>query len=123
MAQSHEQIIEKTESELICAMLANAKEKLARIMHPDVVCTNESGELFIGFENQQINNPEVLKIDSVEIVERSTALFNNVAIVNTLEKRTGSYLGIFYSRDYRLTRIWKFSGRRWVLVGTSCVLI
>lgn len=85
--------------------------------------TNENGETFIGIDNLQVNNPKILKIDTLDIIEREISLFNNIAIVNTLESRSGHYLGLQFHANYRLTRTWKFCGNRWLLIATSTVII
>ena len=123
MPKTHEQIILQSEAELLKALTNNDKDLLKKLIHQDIVYTNENGETFIGLKNLQINDPKTLKIDTLDIIDREICLFNNVAIVNTLEKRKGKYLGLYFHADYRLTRTWKFYGKRWVLIATSTVLI
>jgi hypothetical protein len=123
MPKTHQDIIFKAESELLCALTSNDKKSLCQLIHKDIVYTNENGETFIGINNLQINDPKILKIDSLDIIEREINVFNNVAIVNTLEKRRGSYLGMQFQASYRLTRTWKFCNRRWLLIATSTVII
>lgn len=123
MPKTHQDIIYQAELELLNALTTNNRESLRQIIHKDIVYTNENGETFTGINNLQINDPKILKIDSLDIIEREINVFNNVAIVNTLEKRKGRYLGLQFQANYRLTRTWKFCGRRWLLIATSTVII
>ena len=123
MPKTHQDIIYQAELELLNALTTNNRESLRQIIHKDIVYTNENGETFTGINNLQINDPKILKIDSLDIIEREINVFNNVAIVNTLEKRRGRYLGLQFQANYRLTRTWKFCGRRWLLIATSTVII
>jgi outer membrane receptor protein involved in Fe transport len=123
MPKTHQDIILLAEMELLKALTSNDKELLSRVIHQDLVYTNENGQTFIGAQNLQINDPKVLRIYSLEIIDREINIFNNVAIVNTLEKREGRFMGIEFKANYRLTRTWKFYGKRWLLIATSTVLI
>lgn len=123
MPKTHQDVILQAEMELLKALTNNDKELLQKVIHEDIVYTNENGETFIGRKKLQINDAKVLKINSLKIVEREINIFNNVAIVNTLERREGKYLDITFIGNYRLTRTWKFYGKRWLLIATSTVLI
>ena len=123
MPKTHEDIILETEKELLEALIGNNKEHLLKVIHSDIVYTNENGETFFGVKSLQINNPQILRIYSIHVLERQICRFNNIAIVNTLEKREGKYLGLIFQASYRLTRTWKFYGKRWMLIATSTVLI
>ena len=123
MPKTHQEVILLSEIELLKALTNNDKELLSQVIHKDIVYTNENGETFIGIKNLQINKPEILKINSVEILEREISIFNSVGIVNTLEKREGRYMGMSFQANYRLTRVWKFFGKKWLLIATSTVLI
>jgi len=122
MTKTHEQIIEAVESRLLEAMTACDKVELHKLIHPDFVLTNETGELFTGIEKLEINEPKTLRIKTVEILERKISFFNNVAIVNTFEKRTGDFRGMYFEREYRITRIWKFYGKSWNIIAATVVL-
>lgn len=123
MPRTHQDVILQAEIELLNALTTNDKQLLQKVIHEDIVYTNENGETFIGRNKLQINDASQLRIFSLNIVEREINIFNNVAIVNTLERREGSYMGISFKGNYRLTRTWKFYGKRWLLIATSTVLI
>jgi len=121
--KTHEKILEETEQRLFKAMLECDVPALHKIIDADFVFTDEIGKMFKGIKNQPIINPEILCVKTIDIIERDIALFNNVAIVNSLEKRTGHYLGIDFNNEYRLARIWKFNGRNWVLIGSVASIL
>ena len=89
MPRTHQEIIYRSESELLNSLTTNDKKGLRLLIHKDIVYTNENGQTFFGIENLQINNPKILKIDTLDVLEREISLFNNIAIVNTLESRSG----------------------------------
>lgn len=122
MSKTHKQVIEAVESRLLKAMTSCDKGELYKLIHPDFVFTNENGEVFNGIEKLQISEPKMLRIKTAEVQQRDISFFNNVAIVNSFEKRSGDFRGMSFERDYRVTRIWKFNGRGWCIIAASVVL-
>lgn len=119
MIKTHTQVIEAVESRLLKAMTTCDKTELHHLIHADFVLTNENGEVFMGIDKLQLSEPKMLRIKSTSVKERTISFFNNVAIVNSFEKRSGDFRGMQFERDYRITRIWKFGGRSWCLIGAS----
>jgi len=115
--KTHKKILEETESQLFGAMIECDTTALQKLMDVDFIYTNETGEVFTGSKNQPIMNPEILCAHTIDIIDRNITFFNNVAIVNSFEKRTGIYLGNNFNGEYRHTRIWKFNARNWQLIG------
>lgn len=122
MARTHTKVIEITDNKLLNAITKLDMVTLRNIIHQDIIYTNENGEIFKGFEKLQINDVNVLCFKTIDVIERSITIFNNVAIVNSFEKRTGKYLGLSFNSEYRLTRTWKFTSNRWILIATSAVV-
>lgn len=123
MPKTHLQIVETFEERLLHAMTAGDKPTLYELIHPDCVYTNENGEIFKGLTKFQINEPEMLRIKTIDIQERSISFFNNVAVVSTFENRTGEFRSMHFEREYRVTRIWKFHTKGWHLIAASVVLL
>lgn len=123
MNLTHTQIVEDAENRLLEALISNNRNELAKILHPEIVFTDESGQSYAGFGNIPHLNCEILEIESSEISNRSIVFFTNIAVVNCIERRRGKYRGIQYERELRITRSWKFSGRQWQLISTSLVLL
>lgn len=121
--KTHKKVLEETEQRLFKAMLDCDIPALHKILDVDFVFTSETGKMFKGINNQPIINPEVLCVKTIEIIEHDVVFFNNVAIVNSLEKRSGDYLGIAFNNIYRLARIWKFNGRNWILIGSVASIL
>lgn len=121
MTKTHDDIIIATEEKLFEAMTSFDVDQLRGLLDPNIVYTNEIGEVSAGFDSLKILNPDILKIDAIEVAERKISHFNNVAIVNTIETRQGKYFGIDFKSTYRLTRTWKFNGRRWILIATTII--
>lgn len=122
MAKTHEEVIETTEDQMLKALVKADIVTLSRILHPDIIYTNENGEVFRGINKLQINDVNVLCFKTIDVMERNILVFNNVAIVTSFEKRTGKYLGLHFNSEYRLTRTWKFFGNKWMLIATSTVV-
>lgn len=122
MAKTHEEVIEAIEDQMLQALVKVDIATLYDILHPDIIYTNENGEVFKGRDKLQINDVNVLCFKSINVIERTITVFNNVAIVNSFEKRTGKYLGLHFNSEYRLTRTWKFFGKKWMLIATSAVV-
>jgi len=123
MSKTHKQVIETVEARLFKAVTACDKSELQHLIHPDFVFTNEVGEVFMGLETLQVNEPKMLHFKTIELKERNISFYNNVAIVNSSEYRTGDFRGMSFERDYRITRIWKFNGKSWCVIGSSMVLM
>ena len=123
MAKTHQEVIADTENQLLNAVIEKDYETLALLIHPEVVYTNENGVLFVGFENLQINNENILSFQSIKLLERNISLFNNVAIVNSFERRKGKFRGLSFNSEYRITRTWKFCKTHWILIATCAVVV
>lgn len=123
MIKTLEEVIETAESHLLNAVTTCDKVVLYRLIHPDVVMTNETGEVFIGIEKLPITEPKLLRIRTTEIMERSICLFNNVAVVSSYEKRTGTFHDMYFEREYRITRIWKYYGRNLKIIAATVALL
>lgn len=122
MAKTHHEVIEATDDKLLTLITKADLTTLRSIVHENVIYTNENGEIFKGFDKLQINDINVLCFKTIDVIERSITIFNNVAIVNSFEKRTGKYLGLSFNSEYRVTRTWKFISNRWILIATSAVV-
>ncbi len=122
MSKTHLEILIATEEKLFEAMISFNLKNLSALLHPNIIYINEIGEVTEGFHNLKINNPDILRIKNIDVKERKISFFNNVAIVNTVEVRTGEYFGINFHASYRLTRTWKFTGSKWILIATSIIV-
>lgn len=123
MPKTHLQVIEVFETRLLKAMTSCDKPELKLLLHPDFVWTNEAGEVFSGVEALQFNEPKIIRFKTIDILDRSISHFNNVAVVNSFERRTGEFRGLYFDRQYRITRVWKFNGKSWNIIAGSVVLI
>lgn len=123
MAKTHQEVIADIENILLTAITEQDYETLKSIIHPQVTYTNENGELFIGFNNLQINNENILSFQYIKLLERNISIFNNVAIVNSFERRKGKFRGLSFNSEYRITRTWKFCKTSWILIATSTVVV
>ena len=123
MVKTEINVIENIESLLIDAMTTCNLEVLHKLLHQDVIMTSENGEVFIGVKKLHINEPSLLKIKTLEIKERSISFFNTVAVVNSYENRTGEYLGLYFEREFRVTRVWKNYNNNWKLIVASLVML
>lgn len=114
--------LEESDNFLLKAMTDCDIPSLHAFVHPEIVITNENGEVFNGIANMPENNPQVFKINTARTEEKLTSFFDNIAIINSVEMRTGEFFGLHFEGQYRLTRIWKLNGR-WKLIASTTVLI
>jgi len=114
--------LEESDNFLLKAITDCDIASLRAFVHPEIVITNENGQVFNGIANMPENNPKVFKINSTKTEEKFTSFFDNIAIINSVEMRTGEFLGLHFEGQYRLTRIWKRNGR-WKLIASTTVLI
>ena len=121
MALSHLDLIIRLEALLLAALVESDKAMLVKLCHPQIVFTNEVGKTVAGTQNLEVLNPMILRFNIVETLERDIRFFGSVAIVNTLEKRGGSYFGLPFLSDYHLTRVWKYE-KGWKLIATTSMM-
>lgn len=115
-------LLEDSDNYLLQAITNCDISSLRPYIHPSIVVTNENGEVFNGIANMPENNPNVFKIKTVQTEEKFISFFDNIAIINSLEIRTGEFFGLHFEGQYRYTRIWKLNGR-WKLIASTVVLI
>lgn len=123
MSLTHIEIIEAAEKRLLNALVSKDAKSVSRLLHPDVIYTNEEGDTFIGISELPKMVSGIFKIEQFKIRSRSINVFTNVAIVNTNEWRSGIYRDMNFEGEYRITRTWKFSGRQWQLIASNHVLL
>lgn len=123
MSLTHIQVVQDAENRLLDALISGDNKQIKSMLHPDVVFTDESGQTHLGLPNIPYLNPKIIKIETSLVLERNISFFTNIAIVNSIEKRTGKYREIDFEREFRITRTWKFSGRQWQVISASLVLL
>lgn len=121
--KTHLEVIENTESIFLDALVKCNEEILKHYMHPHFFYGNDDGQHFKGHDNLPIFYPEILCVDQIDLIDRQINIYGNVAIVMSLEHRTGKYHGIHYDNNYRQTRVWKFNGKRWGILGAVSALV
>ena len=121
MPLSHYEVIVKSEKLLLAALVRKDDQMLRTLCHPNIVFINESGRASNGIEYLQIFNPEILIIDKIDVVQSDIHFFDALAVVSSLERRTGTYLGIPFNTEYHLTRVWKLV-RIWRLVTSVTMM-
>lgn len=96
MAKTHHEVIEATDDKLLTLITKADLTTLRSIVHENVIYTNENGEIFKGFDKLQINDINVLCFKTIDVIERSITIFNNVAIVNSFKKKNRKIFGAFF---------------------------
>jgi ketosteroid isomerase-like protein len=123
MNKTHVEIVENADMRFVEAVTQGDPSAMLNLLHPDMVFTNEAGQVFHGLTHLPVSNPMIYQVHSINVMERSISVFNTVAVVNTLEKRIGLYHNMSVEGIYRLTRVWKFNSRQWQLIAASIVQI
>lgn len=123
MSLTHTEIIEDSEARLLDALVEKDYKRFRKMLHPDIVFTDESGQSYVGISKIPYLNQDILSLSRCEILKRNITFFTNIAVVNAVELRIGLYRGMHFERCFRITRTWKFSGRVWQLISASLVLL
>lgn len=121
MALSHYEVVSRCEQQLIAALIDKDNEMIIKLCHPDIVHTNEGGKTFWGAKTLHVLRPEMLTYEKIEILESDLRFFDTVCVANSYEKRSGTYLGLPFSSEYNLTRVWKFE-KRWRLIAVTTMM-
>ena len=121
MTLSHLDLVIRLEALLLAALVEGDKTMLVKLCHSQIVFTNEVGKTVAGIENLEVLNPAILRFNIIESLDRDIRFFGSVAIVNTLEKRGGTYFGLPFLSDYHLTRAWKYE-KGWKLIATTSMM-
>lgn len=122
MPLSHLDLVRKAESKLFDALTRNDCTTVRKICHPLIVYTNEIGYTTYGIDKMPFLCAGILRIETVEFIERHLSLFDSVVIVNSTEKRAGTYMGLPNASYCRYTRVWKFCGG-WKLISVTMTAI
>ncbi|RYZ87587.1 MAG: nuclear transport factor 2 family protein [Proteobacteria bacterium] len=123
MSLTHTDIILDIEARLMHSIIACDVKMLKKIMHPEFVFTDESGQTYHGVDTIPHLNPDVLQLEEIDILSRNMTFYTNIAVVNSIEIRKGFYRGMRFERKFRVMRTWKFSGRQWQLIAGSLVVM
>lgn len=89
MNKTHFEVVEDADVRLVDALISLDENQLRSLLHTEAVYTNPNGEVFIGFQNLPVNNPGIYRLKEIQIIERHISFFNNVAVVNAIEKERG----------------------------------
>ncbi|MGK4568848.1 hypothetical protein [Flavobacterium sp. 3HN19-14] len=96
---------------------------ILKYINPEIVYLNDCGNVFYGFENMHENNRFFTTFESIKVLERNIKVFNNVAVVTTLEARAGHYFDVAFAQNYRISRIWKLHTTGWKVIAATAVAI
>ncbi len=122
MNKTHFDVVEDADVRLSDALVNQDVGALLQLLHPDAIYTSPHGEVFIGARNAPASNPQLYRIEKLEILERSINFFNSVAVVTAIEKREGRYMDIPFKGLYSTTRMWRFN-RNWQMIAATSVII
>lgn len=123
MPKTHKQIIEDTEKLLLKAMIHQDFPVIRQILDPKIVYIHENGEVFSGIENIPILDPEKMIVNCINVTDRTFQFFNNIAIVHTVEERTGNYKSMPFKSLCIATRTWQFYINKWKLIASNIICI
>ena len=121
MTLSHYDLVTKSEKLLLEAMVKDDKETILKLCHINIVFTNEVGKTVSGVKYLPLFHADILSFESIKVINSDIHFFDAVAVVNSLEKRSGTYLGLSFSSEYHLTRVWKFE-KKWKLIATATMM-
>jgi hypothetical protein len=121
MTLSHHEVVSRCEKQLIAALAGKDNETIIKLCHPNIVYTDEGGKAIIGVKSLHVLRPDMLVYDTIEVIQNDIHFFDSVAIVNSYEKRSGTYMGLPFSSEYNLTRVWKF-GKRWRIICATAMM-
>jgi hypothetical protein len=99
------QVIE-AEERLMQAMLHSDTQLLDELISADLLFTGHVGQLVTKADDLAFHQARILRLSSIEPVERHIQLHPGFAVVSTLMHLVGTYEGAAIDQRMRYTRIW-----------------
>ena len=115
-----QQELELLEKKLKEAIVQNDLKTLQKIMHPDFIYTDEFGTKYKCLADLQANSSRVVSLESITVTKREVDYFDNVAVINCHEFRTGTLHGEPFLATYFVSRVWK-KKKNWCLLSVTLV--
>lgn len=115
-----QQELELLEKKLKEAIVQNDLKTLQKITHPDFIYTDEFGTKYKFLADLQLHGPHAVVLESISVIKREVNFFDNVAVINCHELRTGTLHGEPFQATYFVSRVWKMN-KRWCLLSVILV--
>ena len=112
--------LELLEKKLKEAIVQNDLKTLQKITHPDFIYTDEFGTKYKCLAELQAKSSHVIFLESISVTKREVSYFDNVAIINCHEIRTGTLHGEPFHATYFVSRVWK-KNKNWCLLSVTLV--
>lgn len=114
-------ILDESETLFSNALIAIDFNTLQSLSHPNATFTTESAETFEGIINLHENYTAIIKLVSIERLERKVQFHGNIAVVNSIERRVGLLNFINIESQYSITRIWKCLPKKCIVLS-GCIV-
>ena len=108
------------EKKLHKALVENDLASLEKHIHENFVYSDEFGSTFTSFSSVQQKRDGILRLDAIVVLEQNLSYFENVAVVNQQEIRSGTLHGEPFETKYFASRIWK-KNAKWHLLSVTLV--
>lgn len=108
------------ENKLHEALVKNNLMSLEKYVHKNFVYTDEFGSTFTSFSEVQQKRDGILHLESIKVLEQHISYFENVAVVNQHEIRSGRLEGAPFETNYFVSRVWK-KNSKWHLLSVTLV--
>jgi ketosteroid isomerase-like protein len=102
------QVLE-AEERLRQAMLHNDVRALDELISPDLLFTGHLGQLASKADDLAAHEARLLRLQTIEPVERHIQVHPNFAVVSVLMHLVGTYEGAPIDQQMRYTRVWSIS--------------
>ncbi len=108
--------IEQLEDNLHKAMLSGDIALLDEYLNDSLIAIDPFGRKLNKQENLDFHRGNILKLDQIDVVDRSVKLLENAAAVTWFGKLTGTYYGEGFSEKLAYSRVWSLRDGRWTLI-------
>lgn len=121
MTSNFAKLLFESEQKFTQALIELDFKKLISLTHPEAVFITESAESFLGIISLYSKYSSIIKIESIELLERSVEFHDNYAVVSSVEKRFGLLNNIPVQSEYAITRVWKCLPKKCIVIS-GCIV-
>jgi ketosteroid isomerase-like protein len=116
-------VVVELEERLERAMRTSDVPVLDELLADDLLFTNHQGLVVTKQEDLDVHRSGLLKLDSLDVSDRSIRHLGNVAIVSVRVQLAGRHANNDFEGTFRYTRVWALLGVRWRIVAAHASMV
>ena len=121
MSSKFEKLLQESEKLFTQALIDLDHKVLLSLSHPEAAFTTESAEIFNGIIDLHLNYTSIIKIQSIQLLNRNVQFHGKYAVVSSSECRIGLLNNIDVQSEYAITRVWKCLSAKCVVIS-GCIV-